>query len=162
MATLNSINTMKCLEVLPQFGEGFGMGLFQSLLTWNRIETKYSNNKKLNRMKDFMLVIIGDSYADLNLSPEQIQERMGKWFAWTEKMKAQGVYQGGNALTDTIKRVSGPDRVVTDRASTEVKELIGGYYLVKARDYDHAVEIAQDYPDYDLDGTIEIREIMYF
>ncbi|MCB0737664.1 MAG: hypothetical protein KDC92_09135 [Bacteroidetes bacterium] len=113
-------------------------------------------------MKDFMLVIIGDSYADLNLSPEQIQERMGKWFAWTEKMKAQGVYQGGNALTDTIKRVSGPDRVVTDRASTEVKELIGGFYLVKARDFDHAVEIAQDYPDYDLDGTIEIREIMHY
>ena len=113
-------------------------------------------------MKDYMLVILGKSYADLDLSPEEVQGRMGKWFAWTEKMKSAGVYQSGNALTDKIKQVSGPERIVTDRSSTELKELIGGYYLVKARDFGHAVEIAADYPDYDLDGTIEIREIMHF
>lgn len=32
-------------------------------------------------MKDFMLIFIGETYADMGLSPEELQERMGKWFA---------------------------------------------------------------------------------
>jgi hypothetical protein len=58
--------------------------------------------------------------------------------------------------------VSGPKRTVTDRAGSEIKELIGGYYIVAAKDMDAVVEIAQDYPDYDLNGTVEIREVMVF
>ena len=109
-----------------------------------------------------MLVFLSESYADLNLSPEEIQGRMGNWFSWAEKMRANGVYVGGEALTDTVKQISGHDRTLTDKSSTELKELIGGYYTVEARDFDHAIEIAQDYPDYDLGGTVEVREIMVF
>jgi hypothetical protein len=61
-----------------------------------------------------------------------------------------------------VRRVSGPKRTVTDRAGSEIKELIGGYYVVAAKDMEAVVEIAQDYPDYDLNGTVEIREVMVF
>ncbi|MGB0176150.1 MAG: YciI family protein [Owenweeksia sp.] len=113
-------------------------------------------------MKDFMLIFLGPSYADLNLSPEEIQERMGKWFAWSDKMAKAGILVGGNALTDTIKRMSGPDQTVSDVTSSEVKELIGGYYVVKARNFDEALEVARDYPDFDQDGSVEVREVMVF
>ena len=59
-------------------------------------------------------------------------------------------------------RVTGPERIVTDLAATEVKEIVGGYYIVKAADLDGAVKIAEGYPDYDLNGRVEIREIMVF
>ena len=36
-------------------------------------------------MKDFMMFFIGADYADLGLSPEELQSRMGKWFAWEIK-----------------------------------------------------------------------------
>jgi len=113
-------------------------------------------------MKDFMMIFIGESYADMGLSPEQMQERMGKWFAWSEKMGKTGNLKGGNALTDAVRRVSGSERTVTDLASAEVKELIGGYYVISANNIDEVVEIAEGYPDYDLGGTVEIREIMVF
>lgn len=113
-------------------------------------------------MKEFMMVFIGTSYEDLGLSPEQLQERMGKWFAWGQKMEQQGILKGGEALQSTIKRVSGPDRIESDGPFAESKELIGGYYTVEAKSFDEVVKIAQDYPDYDLDGTVEIREIMKF
>jgi len=114
-------------------------------------------------MKKFMLIFVGQDYGDLGLSPEQIQARMGKWFAWSEKMKADGVEHEGNALEyGKVRRISGPDRTVTDRAGSELKELVGGYYVVQARDFDHAAEIAQGYPDYDLGGHLEIREVMVF
>ncbi|HBF20532.1 MAG: hypothetical protein CMI36_01425 [Owenweeksia sp.] len=113
-------------------------------------------------MKNFMLIFLGPSYADLNLSPEEMQERMGKWFTWGNKMEKAGILVGGDALTDTIKRMSGPDQTVTDVASSEVKELIGGYYIVKAKNFDEALEIARDYPDFDQNGTVEVREVMVF
>ncbi len=113
-------------------------------------------------MKDFMLIFIGSSYVTMGLSPDQMQERMGKWFAWNTKMQKQGVMKHGDALHDAVRQISGPDRVVTDKASTEVKELVGGYYIVSAKDLEGACKIAEDYPDYDLGGTVEVREVMVF
>lgn len=113
-------------------------------------------------MKDFMLIFIGANYEELGLSPEQLQTQMGKWFAWGDKMSKQGILKGGNALLTQARRVVGPDRLVSDGPFVEGKELVGGYYVVSAEDFDGAVEVAQDYPDYDLGGTVEIREVMVF
>ncbi|MCL5128648.1 YciI family protein [Algibacter sp. L4_22] len=113
-------------------------------------------------MKNFMMIFVGADYADLGLSPEELQTRMGKWFAWGNKMESAGVLRGGEALTPQIRRVVGENRTVTDLTSAEVKEIVGGYYLVEAEGFDAVEKIAQDYPDFDLGGTVEIREIMVF
>lgn len=113
-------------------------------------------------MKEFMMIFVGADYADLGLSPEELQSRMGKWFAWGDKMEKAGVLRGGNALTPQIRRIVGENRTVTDLTSAEVKEIVGGYYIVETTDFNAVQEIAQDFPDYDLGGTVEIREIMVF
>ena len=113
-------------------------------------------------MKEFMMIFIGANYEELGLSPEQLQERMGKWFAWHAKMEGAGIIKSGEALHPTGVRISGPERTVTDRAATELKELVGGYYVVAVADMEAAKEVAQDFPDYDLGGTVEIREVMVF
>ena len=113
-------------------------------------------------MKEFMMIFIGADYTDLGVSPEEMQNRMTKWFGWNDKMQEAGILRGGNALTPQMRRVSGAQRTVTDLTSAEVKEIVGGYYLVQAKDFDEVQKIAEDYPDYDLGGTVEIREIMVF
>jgi len=113
-------------------------------------------------MKDFMMIFIGADYQELGLSPEELQGRMGKWFAWGDKMGKQGILKGGEALVPTIKRVIGKDRTVSDGPFADSKEIIGGYYIVSAENADAVVKIAEDYPDYDLGGTVEIRELMVF
>ncbi len=113
-------------------------------------------------MKDFMLIFIGTNYSEMNLSPEEMQKRAGLWFAWQGKMEEAGVVKGGHALQPQMRRVVGAERTVTDIASSELKELVGGYYIVTAKDIEEATEIAQGYPDYDLGGTVEIREVMVF
>lgn len=40
-------------------------------------------------MKEFMMIFVVVDYADLGLSPEELQSRMGKWFAWGNKWKKQ-------------------------------------------------------------------------
>lgn len=113
-------------------------------------------------MKDFMMIFIGADYEELGLSPEELQGRMGKWWAWNNKMEAAGILKGGNALIPSAKRVSGPDRTVSDGPFVEGKELVGGYYIITAENADEVVKVAEDYPDYDLGGTVEIREVMVF
>ncbi len=113
-------------------------------------------------MKKFMLIFVGTNYGELGLSPEEMQSQMGKWFEWQGKMEAAGVVEGGHALESNMRRISGPERTVTDLTAAEVKEIVGGYYIVKAADFDGAAKIAEDYPDYHLGGTVEIREVMVF
>ncbi|TYP70416.1 YciI family protein [Aquimarina intermedia] len=87
---------------------------------------------------------------------------MGKWFEWGNKMEKAGILRGGNALMPDIRRVTGKQRTVTDLTSAEAKEIVGGYYIVEAKDVDAVQEIAQNFPDYDLNGSVEIREVMVF
>lgn len=114
-------------------------------------------------MKEFMLIFVGgEDYEKLGYSPEQAQERMGRWFAWHEKMTKQGIVVVGEALQPGGKRISGESRTVSDGPFVESKEIIGGFYVIKVKDYDQAMEVAQDFPDYDLGGAVEIREVMKF
>ena len=113
-------------------------------------------------MKDFMVIFLGADYGEMGLSPEQIQERMGKWFAWGDKMRKSDVLIGGEALHAGGKRITGKDRIVTDGPFVESKELIGGYYTVKADNFEEVQKIAEDFPDYDLGGAVEIREVVNF
>ncbi|MEL6657619.1 MAG: YciI family protein [Bacteroidota bacterium] len=113
-------------------------------------------------MKDFMLLFLGADYGDIGLSPEEVQQRMEKWFAWHSKMEGAGILKGGEALAPNLVRITGPDRTVTDRTATELKELVGGYFIVSVEDVEAAKQVAQDFPDYDLGGTVEIREVMVF
>ncbi|WKN43079.1 YciI family protein [Tunicatimonas pelagia] len=112
-------------------------------------------------MKEFMMIFIGGTaYEELGLSPEQLQHRMEKWFTWDEKLKQQGILRGGEALHAKVKRVVGPNRIESDGPFVESKELIGGYITVAANSFEEVVKIAQDFPDYDIDGSVEIREVM--
>lgn len=113
-------------------------------------------------MKKFMMIFIGADYSEMGLSPEEIQTQMGKWFAWNQKMQEQGIVNSGEALTPPVTRISGADRTITDNVAIESKELVGGYYVFKAENLEAAKIVVMDYPDYDLGGTVELREVMVF
>ena len=113
-------------------------------------------------MKDFMMIFMGADYQSLGMSPEEMQAQMGKWFAWDGKMREQGIVAHGNALKSHGKHITGQDAVVVDGPFVEGKELIGGYYVIKAENLEAAVEVAKDYPDFEFGGTVEVREVMVF
>ena len=111
-------------------------------------------------MKDFMLIFKGTNYEDLGLSPEQLQQRLGKWWTWSERLGKEGILTGGDALHSSIRIMEGVDKVVTDRSSAGLKEVIGGYFIISVKDIDAATKIAEDYPDFDTPGgRVEIREV---
>lgn len=57
-----------------------------------------------------------------------------------------------------VARVRGGKRSVTDGPFAETKEQIGGYFLIEARDHEHALAIAANWPSARI-GAIEVRPI---
>ncbi len=65
---------------------------------------------------------------------------------------------GGEALQPSSTATSIRGDVVTDGPFAETKEALGGFYLVEARDLDHAIDIARLCPA--KFGGVEVRPIM--
>ena len=89
--------------------------------------------------------------------------------AWQQGMEAHtrfagqvgergGKILGGDALEPTSTATSIRSDIVTDGPFVETKEALGGFYLIEARDLDHAIEIAKLCPA--PFGGVEVRPIM--
>jgi hypothetical protein len=111
-------------------------------------------------MEKYMFLFSGGDYS--SLSNDGFEKHMQKWFAWVGKLKEQDRYVSGEALLPEAKRISGTKKTVTDGPFTEAKEVVGGYFVVYAKNMNEAVEMAKDFPDFEFNGVIEIREVQKF
>jgi hypothetical protein len=109
-------------------------------------------------MEKFMFIFHGGMPSDA--SPEQMQANMGKWFAWIEKLSKDGRYVSGEPLLPGGKLIQGKNKSVTDGPYTEGKELVGGFFIVNAADINDAVKLCDDYPDYEIGGSIQVRQVL--
>lgn len=92
------------------------------------------------------------------LSPDQMQELMGKWGTWIKKLSDAGRYKAGDRLSrDEAKTVSDFGNVITDGPYVESKEMVGGYIIIDAETMDEAVEISKECPIYNIKGVVEVR-----
>ncbi len=104
---------------------------------------------------------LGGTGETYHQSPEAMQAHMGKWMAWIDKLSKEGKYVTGEPLVSGGKLVSGANgKSVTDGPYTEGKEVVGGFFIVNAKDINEAAEIAKDYPDFQFGGTVQVRQVM--
>jgi hypothetical protein len=112
-------------------------------------------------MAEYMILIAEDENAYATASPEVLQQVMEAHGRFAEQVPEKGgKIVEGRALQPTSTATTIRDDVVTDGPFTETKEAIGGYYLIEARDLDHALEIAKLCPA--RFGCVEVRPIMVF
>ena len=112
-------------------------------------------------MAEYMILICEDEGAYATATPDVFQQVMEAHnrFAGqvTEKV---GKIVEGRALQPTSTATSIRGDVVTDGPFIETKEAVGGYYLIEARDLDHALDIAKLCPA--PFGGVEVRPIRVF
>jgi hypothetical protein len=111
-------------------------------------------------MKDFMFVFRGPSIEELNFTPEQSQASMQKWFGWISDLQSKARYVSGAPLISGGKSVQGKKPVVVDGPFAEGKELVGGYLIIKAESLEEATELAFGFPDFENQGSVEVREVL--
>ena len=111
-------------------------------------------------MSQFLILLYDQPGTWEKISPEEMQKAIQKYWAWGDRLRTQGKMVGSNKLTAEGRVMRGHSKVhVTDGPFTEGKEILGGYYLFEADNYDQAVDISRDHPHLEYGGTIEVREV---
>ena len=115
-------------------------------------------------MPQFML-ISQDSMEmpeGFEITPEVIQSVIQKFSDWAEGLSKSGHLVSMNKLREepgkNIKG-GGPNQVVTDGPYAETKEIIGGYWIITAANYDEAVKLASTCPSLEFGSRVEVREV---
>jgi hypothetical protein len=112
-------------------------------------------------MNEFLLIFRNDfKSATAQPSPEQLQHIMKEWQNWIGSIAAQNkLVNSGNRLSVEGKVVK-PGEVVTNGPYVEIKEVIGGYSIIRADSLDEAAEISKGCPILTVGGNVEVRTIV--
>jgi hypothetical protein len=96
------------------------------------------------------------------MPPADAEKHFEEYRAFTEEIRKSGKLVGCNRLlppnTATTVRVRRGNVSVTDGPYAETKELLGGYYVIDARDLNEAIAIAAKIPGARF-GCVELRPI---
>jgi len=110
-------------------------------------------------MNDF--VFLYRSPPALSLSPQQMQDRMHRWNAWFQDLKEKGAlanlghplhHAGGGVVKDKAGSVM-------DGPFAETKDIVIGFSVIQAKNFEEAVSLASACPIFDQDGVVEVRPI---
>lgn len=116
-------------------------------------------------MPQFMLILHEPPSGDTEVSPEEIQRIVGEYSAWRSRLESEGRLVAGNKLKDEGGRELSSPRAeevrVIDGPYAETKEVVSGFFILRADDYDHAVEISKSCPHLIYGSRIEIRQLEY-
>jgi hypothetical protein len=96
------------------------------------------------------------------LGAEQWAALRRETLAYVESLRQSGHLVLTHALqsvrTAVTVRVRGGDVLVTDGPFAETKEMVGGFFLIEARDREEAIRVASRWPSARL-GSIEVRPV---
>jgi len=115
-------------------------------------------------MAQFLLLLHSAPNYAADLPREKMMEMTRKYIAWADALRQKGKIVGGEKLTASggrQLRSSGGKLVVSDGPYAEAKDVLGGYFIVEARDLAEAEAIARDCPHMALapSNWAEVRPI---
>ena len=111
-------------------------------------------------MAKFLILARGTGEAYKHLSPQEMQQVIQKYMAWTEELRKAGRLLQGEKLREGGRVVRGVNgqMIVTDGPFVESKEILGGFWLVEASSYEQIQQDVARNPHLRA-GSLEIREI---
>ena len=112
-------------------------------------------------MRYLCLIYLDGKMLEAMPSPE-MSALNARHLVLNEELLARGQFIEAEALqpspATTCVRVRNGKVAVTDGPYAEAKEVVGGIYILKAKDYAEAAELASTCPHM-LYGRIEVREV---
>jgi hypothetical protein len=112
-------------------------------------------------MPRYLLLLRDSGQFPTDLSPQEMQAIIGRYMQWGNRLREKGLLKGSDKLRDgegRIMRRQGDKMTVTDGPFADAKEVVGGFYMIEAANYDEALRHCNDHPHLDW-GSIEVREV---
>jgi hypothetical protein len=111
---------------------------------------------------EFLALIHADEGSWERLSEHEREEAYQQYVEFSHAGRAAGVVVAGNELGPTASattlRIRDGKQVVSDGPYAEVKEALGGYYILDCPTFDQALEWAARIPAASY-GAIEVRPV---
>jgi hypothetical protein len=115
-----------------------------------------TTSEKEGCMPRYMVLIYGDEARWETQTDEEREASMARYMALADRPEVVGGAELQPVSAATSVRVRDGERLVTDGPYAELKEALGGYYLVECGSIDEAVEFAALIPAAEH-GAIEVR-----
>jgi len=110
-------------------------------------------------MTEFMMIFRNDYNPSFKPTAEQMQASIKEWQDWMGGIAAQGKFSSTNRLSSEGKTLK-PNKVIVDGPYAEIKEIVGGYLVVKAGNLDEALKLAEGCPILNIGGHVEVRTVI--
>jgi hypothetical protein len=115
-------------------------------------------------MTQYMLLLHQVPNYNMDLPREKMMEMTKRYMAWADGLRQKGTLAGGEKLAaGGVRHITVKDGkpVVTDGPYAEAKDVIGGYFVIEAKDAAEAEAIAKDCPHLAISAAnwVEIRPI---
>jgi hypothetical protein len=113
-------------------------------------------------MATFALLLNHPPDRYTRLSEDRYMAVIKDYVAWVERATADGTYVGGHKLASAAGKTvtATADGInVHDSPFAELPEVLGGLMVIKAADYDAAIQIARHHPHLVHNTSMEIRQI---
>ena len=108
-------------------------------------------------MSDFVFLYRG---YETPANPDEAQKMTQKWMSWIMGLNEKGhVKSFGARLDKSGSVVKGRPGAITDGPFAEVKDVIGGFTLIQAKDLDQATELSKGCPGFERGGYVEVRPV---
>jgi hypothetical protein len=106
----------------------------------------------------FVALIHGSEDSWESLSDDERQALYQRYMAFGENVAVSGGAELESTSTATTVRSRNGDRLVTDGPYAEVKEALGGFYILECDSIDEACRLAAEIPAAET-GAIEVRPV---
>lgn len=102
-------------------------------------------------------LVLSRGQWDADAAPEDIQDAIDRFYAWHDRMVEEGKMIAGQRLAREGKVVS-RERVM-DGPFAESKEVVGGYWFVRASTLEEAAELMTENPCVAYGLSFELRPL---
>ena len=110
-------------------------------------------------MQKYLLILFDDNANYEAMTPEDYQKEIELHGQWIQELGDH--YDSGEALEEPAKTIHGKENLVTDGPYIEAKEIVGGFYVIKANSLEEATNLAKGCPTLRFGGAVEVRPVMH-
>jgi hypothetical protein len=111
-------------------------------------------------MAKFMLILQSRPNVWDGVAPAELERKRVRYRAWAQTMRDSGRHVSSEKLAEDGGKVLALQKgrlSIVDGPYAEAKEVVGGYFLFRAADYDEALALTRDCPFLD-DFQIVLRQ----
>jgi len=125
--------------------------------------TTVTNPEEID-MAQFMVLLHQTPNYNVDLPREKMMEMTKRYMAWGDSLRQRGKLAGGEKLTASggrHLRAKDGKLVVSDGPYAEAKDVVGGFFIIEAKDLAEAEALVRDCPHMSLAPTnwAELRPI---